>query len=103
MGTPRLSWLANELRTKSMAVMLAASRRRRVRAEKAEVARAITRIAATSAPRRMFGRSSRLRSGTSGWGCRSVLQAQGFDGGQAGGPQSRRDRDRQHRQKEEAD
>src|SRR5256885_14068033 len=50
-----------------MAERLAVSLRRRVTAEAAEVASAITRIAATSAPRRMFGRSSWLRSGTSGF------------------------------------
>ena len=65
MGTPRASWLAKELRTKSMAVRLAASRRRRAMAVTAPVASAITRIATTSAPRRMFG-PSWLRSGTSG-------------------------------------
>src|SRR5205085_12535478 len=54
-GTPRFSWLANELRTKSIAERLAVSLRRRARAEAADVATAITRIAATSAPRRMFG------------------------------------------------
>src|SRR5205814_10201101 len=97
------NWLAKELRTKSMAVILAASRRRRARAAAAEVARAIIKIAATSTPRRRFGLLSWLGSGTSGEGCHSVLQAQGFDGGQAGGPQGRRDRDRQHRQVEESD
>ncbi len=65
MGTPRLSWLAKELRTKSMAERLAFSRRRRDMAVAAPVARATARIAATSAARRTFG-PSWLRSGTSG-------------------------------------
>ncbi len=95
-GTPRLSWLANELRTKSMADRLATSRRRRATAVAAPVASAISRIATTSAARRTFG-PSWLRSGTSGCGA-SVLQAQGFGRTQAGGAQGRRDRHCQYRQ-----
>ena len=65
MGTPRASWPAKELRTKSMADRLFVSRRRRATAEAEEAATATIRIVATNAANKTVGLASRLKSGTS--------------------------------------